>query len=138
MTAGSTCTVLEHAGSVYAATVAACRHEQIAEAITERVVTSALRSNGWDASLDRSRLIEQAVVLAVRVDPCPALARLPVEEREAIALARLAGCSVQEIALALETGVDHVKAAMSRTLRHMSASPERGEHALCVSSTSMG
>jgi hypothetical protein len=49
-------------GYVYGAATAACADPELAEAITERVLTSAVRKPRGDR-LDRARLIEEAVVL---------------------------------------------------------------------------
>jgi DNA-directed RNA polymerase specialized sigma24 family protein len=64
-------------------------------------------------------------VLTVRADPSPAFARLAPDEREVIALARLGGCSAQEIALALELSIESVKAAMRRGLQRLAGAREQ-------------
>lgn len=124
MATGSTRTAWAHARRVYAAALPACSDPQVAEAITERVLTSAVRQGGGDVRLDCQRLIEEAIVLAMRVDPAPAFAEMPLDEREAVALARLGGCSALEIALVLETSVAGVKAAMLRGLGRLSRAAE--------------
>jgi Sigma-70, region 4 len=119
MPSGSTRALLQHAGPVYSAAAAACGGDEMAEAVAQRVLASAVRAPG---SLDRRHLIREAVLLAVRVDPCPELAAMALDEREAVALARLADCSVLDIALVLGITVQAVKAAMSRGLRRAAAS----------------
>lgn len=117
----STRALLQHAGPVYSAAAAACGGHEMAEAVAQRVLASAVRARDPE-SLDRRHLIQEAVLLAVRVDPCPELAAMALDEREAVALARLADCSVLDIALVLGITVQAVKAAMSRGLRRAAAS----------------
>jgi DNA-binding NarL/FixJ family response regulator len=123
MPSGAIHAVLDHAGYVYGAATAACADSELAEAITERVLASAFGTAGGER-LDRARLVEEAVLLAVRIDPSPPFAGLPVEEREVIALARLGGCSAKEIALALEISVESVKAAMRSGLVRLAGARE--------------
>jgi hypothetical protein len=119
MYSGSARTLLSHAGPVYSAAAAACNDRSLAEAVAERVLTSAARSGGGNVRVDRLRLVEQAVVLGVRVDPAPPFDGMPLDEREAVALARLAGCTVGEIALALDSSPEGVKAALLRALERL-------------------
>jgi DNA-binding NarL/FixJ family response regulator len=123
MPSGSVGGVLDHAGYVYGAATAACADPSLAEAVAERVLTSATRS-GCGEAVERGRLVEEALVLAVRVDPSPPFAGLPPMEREVIALARLGGCSAHEIALALETSIASVKAAMRTGLARLAGACE--------------
>ena len=111
MPSGATDSLLDHAGYVYGAAVAACADPELADAIAERVMTSAIRI-GCANGLDRARLVEDAVLLAVRTDPSSPFSQLPAEEREVIALARLCGYTAQEIALVVDTSVEQVKATM--------------------------
>ena len=121
MPSGSTRVLLQHARPVYSAAAAACGGDEMAEAVAQRVLASAARARDPE-SLDRRHLIQEAVLLAVRVDPRPELAAMALDEREAVALARLADCSVHDIALVLRITVQAVKAAMSRGLRRAAAS----------------
>jgi hypothetical protein len=114
-------TIQSHTGPVYSAAAAACRDHSMAEAVAERVLTAAARACAGDVGFDRQRLVEQAVVLGVRVDPAPPFDGLALDEREAVALARLAGCTVGEIALVLESSAEDVKAAMLRALERLAA-----------------
>jgi DNA-binding CsgD family transcriptional regulator len=118
MAPGATRAVLDHAGYVYSAAGAACADPELAEAIAERVLTAAIRAPCGEPP-DRARLVEEAVVLGVRIHPAPPFDALPLNEREAIALARLGGCSAQEIALASETSIEQVKAAMRSGLARL-------------------
>jgi hypothetical protein len=118
MAPGATRAVLDHAGYVYGAATAACADHDLAEAIAERVLSVALRAPCGEPP-DRARLVEEALVLAVRLHPAPPFDALPLEEREAIALARLGGCSAQEIALASETSIEQVKAVMRSGLERL-------------------
>jgi hypothetical protein len=123
MARGATRAVLDHAGYVYGAATAACADPELAEAIAERVLTAAIRSPCGGLA-DRGRLVEEAVVLGVRVHPAPPFDALPLEEREAIALARLGGCTAQEIALATETSIEQVKASMRSGLERLAVARE--------------
>jgi Sigma-70, region 4 len=103
---------------VYSAAVAASRDPTTAVEISERVLlTTAPEVVGGDGSLDRRQLVERAIRLGVRMAPAPGFAAMEADDREAIALARLAGYSVGEIAVTLDTSVDDVKARMLRGLR---------------------
>jgi hypothetical protein len=123
MAPGATRAVLEHAGYVYGAASAACADPVLAEAIAERVLTAAVRAPCGEPP-DRGRLVEEAVVLGVRIHPAPPFDALPLNEREAIALARLCACSAQEIALANETSIEQVKASMRSGLERLASVPQ--------------
>ena len=71
---------------VYAAAVAASSDAGVAEEVTERVLVA-------DPGGDSGVLVERAVLLAVRTSPHAAFAPMRLREREAIALARLAGAT---------------------------------------------
>jgi DNA-directed RNA polymerase specialized sigma24 family protein len=118
MARGASRAVLDHAGHVYGAARAACADPELAEAIAERVLTAAVRSP-CSGRLERKRLVEEALVLAVRSHPAPPFDALPLDERETIALARLGGCSAQEIALLRETSIENVKTTMRRGLERL-------------------
>jgi hypothetical protein len=103
---------------VYGAAVAASRDHTTAVEIAERVLlTAASEGVGGDRSLDRRQLVERAIRLGVRIAPAKGFAAMETDDREAIALARLTGYSVGEIAVTLDTSVDDVKARMRRGLR---------------------
>jgi DNA-directed RNA polymerase specialized sigma24 family protein len=103
---------------LYGAAVAASRDHTTAVEIAERVLlTAAPEGVGDDRSLTRRQLVERAIRLGVRMAPAEGFAAMEADDREAIALARLAGYSVAEIATTLETSVDDVKARMRRGLQ---------------------
>jgi DNA-binding NarL/FixJ family response regulator len=124
MPSGGARALLDHARYVYGAARAACADPELAEAISERVLTAAARASCGDP-VDRARLVEQALVLAVRVDPSPPFAGLPPAEREVVVLARLGGLSAQEIALALEMSIESVKTALRSGLARLAGDCER-------------
>jgi Sigma-70, region 4 len=99
---------------VYGAAVAASRDQAAAAEVAEEVLRAAA---GEARTVDRGSLVAKAIRLGVRCDPADCFAPMAPDDREAVALARLAGYSVGEIAAALGTGVDDVKARMLRGLR---------------------
>jgi DNA-directed RNA polymerase specialized sigma24 family protein len=60
-------------------------------------------------AFDRRQLVERTIVQAMRSAPAVPFASMPAKAREAVALARLAGYSAREIALALDVGVPEAK-----------------------------
>ena len=104
---------------VYGAAVAASGDHRAAAEIAERVLLTAVTGPGADAHRrsDRRGLVERAIRLGVRMAPANAFAEMEPRDREAVALARLAGYSVSEVAITLETSVEDVKARMLRGLR---------------------
>jgi hypothetical protein len=92
---------------VYGAALAASCDEQTAQAVTERVFAEAVRAH--EDLGDERRLAAQAVCFAMRTAPANPFAAMAPADREAVALARLAGYSVDEIALALGIGPDEAK-----------------------------
>jgi hypothetical protein len=106
--------LMQAAPYVYAAAVAAARDETAAGAIVQDVLRSAVRQAGV---LDRAKLVESAIRLGVRSDPAERFASMEPGDREAVALARLAGYTVAEVAATLGTGTADVKARMLRGLR---------------------
>jgi DNA-directed RNA polymerase specialized sigma24 family protein len=106
---------------VYGAALAASRDEATAADTTERVLRVAA---GEPATIDADRLVERAIRLSVRVDPVECFACVAPDDREAVALARLAGYTVREVAAVLGKGTDEIKAMMLRGLRSIqTASP---------------
>jgi DNA-directed RNA polymerase specialized sigma24 family protein len=87
--------VVDHLDAVWRAALAACGDEAVAQEVTADVLTRAAR----DAP--RGTLVRTAVLDAVRRAPAPAFAAMTPAEREAVALARVAGCRVDEVATAL-------------------------------------
>jgi DNA-directed RNA polymerase specialized sigma24 family protein len=124
--AGSIATVLAQrsralvdasAPHVYGAALAAAAGPAVAEEVTHDVMLAAVLGR---ARADARSLIERAVVRAVRRAPHAAFARMAPGEREVVALARLAGYSVGEIAAALEIEPDEARSRMSSGLRAVS------------------
>jgi DNA-directed RNA polymerase specialized sigma24 family protein len=70
--------------------------------VAEEVTTAVLRSAPRDAA--QAELVRRAVLAAVRRSPAPAFASMRRAECEAVALARIAGCPVAEVAAALGIG----------------------------------
>jgi DNA-directed RNA polymerase specialized sigma24 family protein len=95
---------------VYGAAMAASSDAGVAEQVTERVL---LADPGGDSGV----LVERAVLLAVRTSPDEALARMREQEREVIALARLAGATTTRIAAVLALEPKAVRALMTSGLR---------------------
>jgi len=102
--------VLAALPSVYGAAMAASSDPGVAEQVAERVL---LADPGGDSGV----LVERAVLLAVRTSPDEALARMRVEEREVIALARLTGATTARIAAVLALEPKAVRALMTSGLR---------------------
>jgi DNA-directed RNA polymerase specialized sigma24 family protein len=109
------------APQVHGAAVAASRDAGSAARVTERVLCDATRRRDEGQPVDLRHLVERAIRLGV--SSCPALRFAAIDERdrEAIALARLGGYSVAEVARALETDAADVKRRMSRGLTVLAA-----------------
>ena len=99
--------------AIYGAAVSACADEAAAADVTIRVGAA-----GVD---DARRQTAEAVRLAMEGEPHPAFAPLPLGEREALALARVAGLDVAEIAALTGRTADEVKAQLSMALRRLAA-----------------
>jgi hypothetical protein len=95
---------------VYAAALAASGSQAVAEQVSERIMLAAR----GDAT---TTLVERAVLLAIRTSPDSAFMPMGAEEREAIALARLAGASTGRVATVLGVEPAEVRARMRRGLR---------------------
>jgi DNA-directed RNA polymerase specialized sigma24 family protein len=87
--------VLDHLDAIWRAALAASADHDVAEAVTAAVLRAAPR----DAA--QGELVARAVLAAVRRRPAPAFEGMGRSEREAVALARIAGCPVGEVAAAL-------------------------------------
>ena len=72
-----------------------------------------------------AELVRQAVLGAVRRAPAPAFARMRRAEREAVALGRIAGCPVAEVAAALGVGDGAARRLLTAGLRSMLRRRER-------------
>jgi DNA-directed RNA polymerase specialized sigma24 family protein len=97
---------------VYGAAVAATAGPADAAEVTEHVMITGRGS-------DTRSLVARTVLRAMRTAPHAAFAPMPEPEREAIALARLAGCSVDEIADLLAISPAEARARMMRGLRSL-------------------
>src|SRR3954449_10147876 len=85
----------EHLDEVWRAALAASGDRHVAETVT----TAVLYAASPDATADD--LARQAVLAAVRHHPAAPFAAMGDAQREAVALARIAGCPVGEGAAAL-------------------------------------
>jgi DNA-directed RNA polymerase specialized sigma24 family protein len=99
---------------VYGAALAASADSESAEEVTRYVMTDAVAGR---TSADARVLVQRALLSAVRGDPHPALAPMQIEEREVVALARLGGYTVPEIAEALDIDPAEARARMTSALR---------------------
>ena len=68
-------------------------------------------------------IVRQAVLGAVRRAPAPAFAVMADAERDAVALARIAGCPVGEVAAALGVGDGTARRLLTAGLRSMLRRP---------------
>jgi DNA-directed RNA polymerase specialized sigma24 family protein len=97
---------------VYGAAVAATTGPAAAAEVTQHVMVTGRGS-------DTRALVARTVLRAMRTAPHAAFAPMPEPEREVIALARLAGCSVDEIADLLGISPAAARALMVRGLRSL-------------------
>jgi DNA-directed RNA polymerase specialized sigma24 family protein len=105
--------VWDHLDAVWRAALAASGDRVVAEEVT----TAVLRSAPRDAA--QAELVRRAVLGAVRRSPAPAFASMGRAEREAVALARIAGCPVAEVAAALGIGDGAARRLLTAGLRAM-------------------
>jgi hypothetical protein len=108
-----TANLMRLAPHVYGAALAASRDEEAAADVAERVLRVAAR----ERLLDRDRLVERAIRLGVTATPAAGFAAMDRGDREAVALARLAGYSAADVAATLGVGVEEAKRRMLRGLR---------------------
>ena len=97
--------------AIYGAAVAATATEQAAVDVTVRVATL--------SAGDPRRQAAEAVRLAMEGEPHASFAPLPAGEREVLALARVAGLNVGEIADVTGTSAEDVKALLGSALRRL-------------------
>src|SRR5688572_11792167 len=109
----STAELMRMAPHVYGAALAASRDERAAAGVTERVLEKAAAEN----VISRERLVERAILAAVRRAPAHCFEVMRQPDRDAVALARLAGYSAAQVAESLGLSVEEVKASMLRALR---------------------
>ena len=107
-----TAELMRLAPHVYGAALAASRDEPSAAGVTERVLAKAAS----EPVISRERLVEHAILTAVRQAPATCFERMQRPDREAVALARLAGYSTDQVASCLGMGPREAKASMLRAL----------------------
>jgi hypothetical protein len=95
---------------IYTAAFAASGNQAVAEQVAERVMLA-------DLGGDETSLVERAVLLAVRSRPHEAFAPMHPEDRDVVALARLAGATTCRAAAILGLDPDEVRARMRSGLR---------------------
>jgi len=108
----------EYAPFVHGAAVSASSDP---DAVTIEVLLAAVRDARAGIRVERRALVERALVLAVERAPADAFAAMAPEDRGAVALARLAGYSVREVATALSVDAATATARMLRGLRALRA-----------------
>jgi DNA-directed RNA polymerase specialized sigma24 family protein len=97
---------------VYGAALAASTGPAVAGEVTREVMVGAVGERQ-----DTRSLAARAIVRAVRTAPHAAFAPMPAPEREVVALARLAGYSVGEIAETLGIAPGEARSRMTSGLR---------------------
>jgi DNA-directed RNA polymerase specialized sigma24 family protein len=102
---------------VYGAALAAAGSAATAADVTGHVLAGAVSEPGSD----ERALVARAVRLAVRSAPHPRFAAMEPDDREAVALVRLAGCSDGEAARVLGIDVAEVRRRLLRGLRAIAA-----------------
>jgi hypothetical protein len=103
---------------VYGAALAAAADLVAAADVTYDVMVEAAAGR---ARPDARSLVEQAVLGAVRKAPHSTFASMRIEDREAVALARLAGYSVAEVAGALGIEPGEARSRMTSGIRSLAA-----------------
>lgn len=111
--------LMRMAPHVYGAALAAARDESAAAGVTESVLGHAAA----EPAEAREALVERAILTAVRSSPAPCFEVMARPGREAVALARLAGYSVDQVASSLGLGADDVKKSMLQALRRAAVQP---------------
>jgi DNA-directed RNA polymerase specialized sigma24 family protein len=111
--------LMRMAPHVYGAALAAARDESAAAGVTESVLGHA----AVESSVARDALVERAILTAVRSSPAPCFEVMARPGREAVALARLAGYTVDQVASSLGLGIDEVKKSMLQALRRAAVQP---------------
>jgi hypothetical protein len=96
---------------VYGAALAASRDHHTAVIVSEEVLAAAAAEWGSRPAA-RSELVERTIRLGVRMAPGPGFADMDSEDREVVALARLGGYSVSDIAARLGRPANEVKRRM--------------------------
>ena len=102
---------------IYGAALAAAASEKTAADVTGHVLAGAAAEPGSD----ERALVALAVRLAVRGAPHPQFAAMEPDDREAVALVRLAGCTDGEAARVLGVDEHEVRRRLVRGLRAIAA-----------------
>jgi DNA-binding NarL/FixJ family response regulator len=107
---------------VYGAALAVAEDDDVAADVTAHVMarTMAARIRGVDIGIAPE---DRAIALVVRSAPSAALRPLAPEDRAPVALARVQGRSVAQIATALDLDERSVKASLTRGLRAVALQP---------------
>jgi DNA-directed RNA polymerase specialized sigma24 family protein len=106
--------VVEHLPWIYGAALAASASDAAADHVTEQVVRSA------PGCATRGSLVIEAVRQAVLRDPASPFDLLGTGDREALALVRLAGLDVGEVAELLGEDAATVKRRLNKALQTLS------------------
>src|SRR4051794_40288886 len=103
---------------IYGAAIRAASGEETAARATAAAIGA--HREGSAAGTSRRELMVAAVRSALADSPSEPLARLPVDEREAIGLVRILGLDVDEVATVLQREVREVKVLMRTGLTRLS------------------
>jgi DNA-directed RNA polymerase specialized sigma24 family protein len=106
---------------IYAAATSAADTEDVAREVTVSVAAAGERRRRAGRAVSRTQLVAEAVRLAARLEPTPAVADLPGFEREVICLARFARLDVRQIAEQCACSPGEVRQAMTAGLRRIAA-----------------
>src|SRR3954454_23408572 len=104
---------------IYGAAIRAASGEETAARAT--VAAIGAHREGSAGGTRRRELMVAAVRAALAASPREPLARLPVDEREAIGLVRILGLDVDEVATVLQREAREVKALMRTGLTRLAA-----------------
>jgi hypothetical protein len=103
--------VVDHLDAVWRAALAASGDQTVAEDVATKVLASA----GGDAPA--GELVPRAVLLAIRSSPAPGFAGMSAQQREAVALARIGGCRIDEVAATLRVSDGAARRLLTEGLR---------------------
>jgi RNA polymerase sigma-70 factor (ECF subfamily) len=118
--------------AVWTAARASAADPAVADDVSIAVLVRARRWRQRGMSIARQQLVADAVRVTIALAPCEPLSGLPQAEREAIALARFAGLTTEDIATAvgvetaivktrLRDGLEAIAGKCAQTMhRHMS------------------
>ena len=113
--------VVDSAPYVYAAAVAASRDREAAAAVTAYILSSAARGS-YGSAPERRLLVEEALLLGVRLSPSYVFSIMGREHREAVVLARIGRYPVAEIAQVLGVSAAEVKLRLRHGLEAVASS----------------